>query len=98
MKLNFQCERQKKVSLQKLLRILTKINKYINNTPSLFRKTRRSIQKQQNEKLMDFDEEYESSVKSLAITKEAKVNLTSRFLNGKLLMFSKNFIQSFAYD
>ena len=45
--------------------------------------------------LMDFDEEYESSVKSLAITKEAKVNLTSRFLNGKLLMFSKNFYSKF---
>ena len=33
--------------------------------------------------LIDFDEEYVSSVKSLAIKKETKVNLTTRFLNGK---------------
>ena len=48
--------------------------------------------------LIDFDEEYVSSVKSLAIKKETKVNLTTRFLNGKMLMFSKTSIQSFVYD
>ena len=37
-------------------------------------------------------------MKSLAIKKENKVNLTTRFLNGKMLMFSKTSIQSFAYD
>ena len=30
--------------------------------------------------------------------KETKVNLTTRFLNGKMLMFSKTSIQSFVYD
>ena len=44
-----------------------------------------------------FDEEYVSSIKSLAIKKGAKVNLTTRFLNEKMLMFSKTSIQSFAY-
>ena len=48
--------------------------------------------------LIDFDEEYVSSVKSLAIKKETKVNLTTRFLNGKMLMFSKTSIQGFVYD
>ena len=48
--------------------------------------------------LIDFDEEYVSSVKSLAIKKETKVNLTTRFLNGKMLMFSKTSIQSFIYN
>ena len=48
--------------------------------------------------LIDFDEEYVSSVKSLAIKKETKVNLTTRFLNGKMLMFSKTSIQSFVYN
>ena len=48
--------------------------------------------------LIDFDEEYVSSVKSLAIKKEAKINLTTRFLNGKMLMFCKSLIQSFVYD
>ena len=39
--------------------------------------------------LIDFDEEYVSSVKSLAVKKETKVNLTTRFLNGKMLIFLK---------
>ena len=48
--------------------------------------------------LIDFDEEYVSSVKSLAIKKEAKVTLTTRFLNGKMLMLSITSIQSFVYN
>ena len=37
-------------------------------------------------------------MKSLAVKKETKVNLTTRFLNGKMLMFSKTSIQSFVYN
>ena len=48
--------------------------------------------------LIDFDKEYVSSIKSLAIKKETKINLTTRFLNGKMLMFCKTSIQSFVYD
>ena len=48
--------------------------------------------------LIDFDEEYISSIKSFAIKKETKVNLTRRFLNRKMLMFCKTSIQSFVYD
>ena len=48
--------------------------------------------------LIDFDEEYSSSIKSIAIAKSTRVNLTTRFLNGKMLMFSKVSIKSFAYD
>ena len=48
--------------------------------------------------LIDFDEEHVSSVKSLGIKKETKVNLTTRFLNGKMLMFFITSIQSFVYD
>ena len=48
--------------------------------------------------LIDFDEECVSSIKSLAVKKETKVNLTSRFLNEKMLMFSKTSIESFVYD
>ena len=39
-----------------------------------------------------------SSVKSLSIRKETKVNLTKKILNGKMLMFSKTSIQSFVND
>ena len=48
--------------------------------------------------LIDFDKEYSSSIKSTAIEKSTKVNLTTRFLNGKMLMFSKLSIKSFVYD
>ena len=48
--------------------------------------------------LIDFDEEYSCSIRSVAIEKSRKINLTTRFLNGKMLMFSKVSIKSFVYD
>ena len=39
-----------------------------------------------------------SSIKSVAIHKSEKVNFTTRFLNGKMLMFRKLSIKSFVYD
>ena len=47
--------------------------------------------------LIDFDEEYSSSMKSLAVQIEVAINLTTRFLNGKMLMFSKVSLKSFVY-
>ena len=47
--------------------------------------------------LIDFDEDV-GSLKSLAVRKETKIYLTTPFLNGKMLMFCKTFIQSFVYD
>ena len=47
--------------------------------------------------LIDFDEEYCSSIRSLAVKKSVKVNLTTRDLNGKMLMFSKISLKSFVY-
>ena len=37
-------------------------------------------------------------MKCLAIKKKTKVNLTTRFLNGKMLMFFKTSVQTFVYD
>ena len=49
--------------------------------------------------LIDFDEEYSCSIRSsVAIEKSSKINLTTRFLNGKMLMFSKVSIKSFVYN
>ena len=48
--------------------------------------------------LIDFDEEYSRSIRSIAIEKSSKISLTTRFLNGKMLMFSKVSIKSFVYD
>ena len=57
-----------------------------------------ALTNQKVKSLIDFDEEYSSSIRSIAIKKSSKVNLTSRFLNGKMLMFSKLSIKSFVYD
>ena len=48
--------------------------------------------------LTGFDEEFSCSIRSIAIEKSSKINLTTRFLNGKMLMFSKVSIKSFVYD
>ena len=56
------------------------------------------LKNQKFKSLIDFDEEYSSSVKSLAIEQSTKVNLTTRYLNGKMLMFSKVSMKSFVYD
>ena len=54
------------------------------------------IQKVQS--LIDFDDQYSASIKSIAIQKESKIHLTTRFLDGKMLMFSKVSIKSSVYD
>ena len=48
--------------------------------------------------MIDFDEEYSSSIRSIAIEKSSKINLTIRILNGKMLMVSKTSIKSFVYN
>ena len=57
-----------------------------------------ALTNQKVKSLIDFDEEYSSGIRSGAIEKNSKVNLTMRFLNGKILMFSKLSIKSFVYD
>ena len=49
-------------------------------------------------RLIDFDEDYSSRIKPLAVEQSTKFNLTTRYLNGKMLMFSKVSIKGFAYD
>ena len=48
--------------------------------------------------LIDFDREQSASVKALSVEKNVKIKLTTRYLNGKMLMFSKLSIKSFVYD
>ena len=54
-----------------------------------------ALTNQKVKRLIDFDEEYSSSIRSIAIDIRS---MTSRFLNGKMLMFSKLSIKSFVYD
>ena len=48
--------------------------------------------------LIDFDRQQSASVKDLSVEKNSKVKLTTRYLKGKMLMFSKLSIKSFVYD
>ena len=48
--------------------------------------------------MIDFDEEYYSSIRSITVQKAVKVNVTTRFFNGKMLMFSKISLKSFVYN
>ena len=57
-----------------------------------------ALTNQKVKSLIDLDEEYSASIRSVAIEKNTKVNLTTRFLSGKMLMFSKVSIKSFVYD
>ena len=57
-----------------------------------------ALTNQKIKSLIDFDEQYSASIKSLSIQKSAKINLTTCFLNGKMLMFSKVSIKVFVYD
>ena len=57
-----------------------------------------ALTNQKVKSLIDFDDQYSASIKSIAIEKETKILLTTRFLNGKMLMFSKVSIKSFVYN
>ena len=48
--------------------------------------------------MIDFEYNDCNSIKSLAIKKNTNVKITSRFIKGKMLMFAKLSIKSFAYD
>ena len=48
--------------------------------------------------MIDFDEDYSGSIKSIAVEESVKVNLTTRFLNEKILMFSNFSMKSFVYN
>ena len=56
------------------------------------------FQNQRVKSLIDFDDEYSSRIRSVASKKSQKINLTTRFLNGKMLMFSKISVKGFVYD
>ena len=93
-----------KADILSLLEPAEKVNQ--NNKKNKKRKTSIDYAKRKNEalanqrvkRLIDLDEEYSSSIKSIAIEKSSKIYLITRFLNGKMLMFSKVSIKSFAFD
>ena len=68
-----------------------KKNKNKNKKRTLYDFVERHEEAYRNNKiksLIDFDEQHSSSIKSLAVKKDTKVNITTRILNGKMLMFS----------
>ena len=48
--------------------------------------------------MIDFNKNECNSIKSIAIKGNITINVTARFIKGKMLMFSKVSIRSFAYD
>ena len=46
----------------------------------------------------DFSDQDVASVKAVAVKKKDKVKITTRFMKGKMLMFSKISLKSFVYD
>ena len=57
-----------------------------------------ALKNQKFKSLVDFDEEYSSSIKSFVVEQSTEVNLTTRYLNGKMLMFRKVSIKTFVYN
>ena len=58
----------------------------------------KALRNQKVKAWIEFDEEYSSNIKSLAIKQSHIINLTTRYLNGKIFIFSKVSIKSFLYD
>ena len=101
MKLNYKHLKQTDLQIQNQQKSLSKEREKNKKRTKLVDFTDRKNEALTNQKvksLIDFDEEYSSSIRSIAIEKSSKVNLTSRILNGKMLMFSKLSIKSFVYD
>ena len=48
--------------------------------------------------LVDFDNEYSASIKAVAIKQNTNIKVSTRFISGKMLMFTKVSIKSFVYD
>ena len=48
--------------------------------------------------IIDFSDQDAASIKALAVKKNDKVKITTRFMKGKMLMFSKVSLRSFVYD
>ena len=48
--------------------------------------------------MIDFDRKECNNIKSIALKANPNINVTLRFINGKMLMFSKIFLKSFVYD
>ena len=47
--------------------------------------------------IIDFSDQDAASIKALAIKKNEKIKITTRFMKGKMLMFSKILLKSFVY-
>ena len=68
------------------------------NLVDFFERKGKALRNQKVKVLIDFDEEYLRSIKSLVVKQSNKVDLTTRYLNGKMHMFSRVSIKSFVDD
>ena len=57
-----------------------------------------AIKNQKVKTIIDFSDQDTVSIKALGVKTNEKVKITTRFIKGKMLMFSKTSIRSFVYD
>ena len=57
-----------------------------------------AFKNKKNKAMIDFDQKNCNSIKSIALKSHSNVNVTSRFINGKMLMFANILLRSFIYD
>ena len=48
--------------------------------------------------MIDFDIKESNSIKSIDLKGNRNINVTSKCINGKMLMFAKRSLKSFVYD
>ena len=48
--------------------------------------------------MIDFDQKHCNSTKSIALKSDSSINVTSKYISGKMLMFAKVSLRSFIYD
>ena len=83
---------------QTVLKIKRKKNKRKLSLNDYDDRKNEALRNQKIKSLIDLDDEYSTSIKLIAIGKKTKVNLTTRFLNGKMLMSTKVSIKSLVYN
>ena len=59
---------------------------------------KQAVKNQKIKNIIDFSDQDTASIKSLGVKANDKVKITTRFIKGKMLMFTKTSIRSFVYD
>ena len=84
--------------LSNVLKIKRKKQKKEKITKDVDTKLNEEIKNKKIKAMFDFEESGCNSIKSIAIKGNMNIDVASRFIKGKMLMFTKVLIRSFVYD